>query len=65
MDGPRVHAAPDGQDVTFMRALVKQTLSREHVDTLVRDLANTRTLLDSKGGAHTSERARVVTGPGH
>jgi glutamate decarboxylase len=62
---PAYTLPPDAQDVTIMRALVKQTLSREHVDTLVRDIVNACTRLDSKGGAHPSERARVVTGPGH
>ena len=62
---PAYTLPPDAQDVTIMRALVKQTLSREHVDTLVRDIANACTILESKGRAHTSERARVVTGPGH
>lgn len=55
----------DAQDVTIMRALVKETLSREHVDTLVRDIAEACTTLESKGRAHPSERKKVVMSPGH
>lgn len=55
----------DAQDVTIMRALVKETLSREHVDTLVRDIADACTTLESKGRAHPSERNKIVIGPGH
>jgi glutamate decarboxylase len=62
---PAYTLPPDAQDVTIMRALVKQTLSREHVDTLARDIADACTTLDRKGGAHESERRRMVTGPGH
>ena len=62
---PAYTLPPDAQDVSIMRALVKQTASREHVDTLVRDIAEACTTLASKGGAHPSERKKVVTGPGH
>ena len=62
---PAYTLPPDAQDVTIMRALVKQTASREHVDTLVRDIAGACTTLASKGGAHPMERKKVVTGPGH
>ena len=48
-----------------MRALVKQTLSREHVETLVRDIDQACATLRVKGAAHPSERRRMVTGPGH
>jgi glutamate decarboxylase len=51
--------------VKIMRALVKQTMSREHVDTLARDIEEAIATLDKKGGAHPSERRRIVTGPGH
>jgi len=62
---PAYTLPPDAQDVTIMRALVKQTLSREHVDTLARDIEQACTTLDQKGGVHESERRRVVTGSGH
>jgi glutamate decarboxylase len=62
---PAYTMPPDAQDVTIMRALVKETMSREHVDTLVRDIEEACTTLAEKGGAHESERRKVVTGPGH
>jgi glutamate decarboxylase len=48
-----------------MRALVKETLSREHVDTLSRDIEEACATLEEKGGAHESERSKMVTGSGH
>jgi glutamate decarboxylase len=48
-----------------MRALVKETLSREHVDTLARDIEEACDTLEKKGHAHESERKKIVTGPGH
>jgi glutamate decarboxylase len=62
---PAYTLPPDAQDVRIMRALVKQTLSREHVDTLARDIEEAITTLARKGGAAESERQRVITGPGH
>src|SRR5215203_1220277 len=62
---PAYTLPPNAQDVTIMRALVKETLSREHVDTLVRDIEEACTTLAKKGGAHESERKKIVTGPGH
>jgi glutamate decarboxylase len=62
---PAYTLPPDAQDVTIMRALVKETMSREHVDTLARDIEAACTTLAAKGGAHESERAKMVVGPGH
>jgi glutamate decarboxylase len=62
---PAYTLPPNAQDVTIMRALVKETMSREQVDTLVRDIASACETLAAKGGAHDSERQRMVTGPGH
>jgi glutamate decarboxylase len=62
---PAYTMPPDAQDVTIMRALVKQTLSQEHVDTLARDIHEACDTLEKKGGAHESERAKMVVGPGH
>ncbi len=62
---PAYTLPPNAQDITIMRALVKETLSREHLDTLVRDIEEACTTLDRKGGAHESERQKIVTGPGH
>jgi len=62
---PAYTLPPDAQDVTIMRALVKETLSREHVDTLARDIEEACTTLAKKGGAHESERSKIVISPGH
>jgi glutamate decarboxylase len=62
---PAYTLPPNAQDVTIMRALVKQTMSREHVDTLARDIEQACATLAKKGGAHEAERRRMVTGPGH
>jgi glutamate decarboxylase len=62
---PAYTLPPNAQDVTIMRALVKETLSREHVDTLARDIEDACATLEKKGGAHESERQKIVTGPGH
>jgi glutamate decarboxylase len=62
---PAYTMPPDAQDVTMMRALVKETLSREHVDTLARDIEEACATLAKKGGAHEAERSMMVTGSGH
>jgi glutamate decarboxylase len=62
---PAYTLPPDAQDITIMRALVKQTMSREHVDTLARDLAEACETLARKGGAHEAERRQMKSGPGH
>jgi len=62
---PAYTLPPDAQHVTIMRALVKETLSREHVDTLARDIEEACATLMKKGGAHESERSKIVVGPGH
>ena len=62
---PAYTLPPNAQDVTIMRALVKETLSREHVETLARDIEEACTTLARKGGAHESERAaRSSSAPG-
>ena len=62
---PAYTLPPNAQDETIMRALVKETMSREHVDTLARDIQEACDTLAKKGGAHESERAKMVTGSGH
>ncbi|WP_262104353.1 glutamate decarboxylase [Arthrobacter sp. Marseille-P9274] len=62
---PAYTMPPNAHDVTIMRALVKQTLSREHVDTLARDIEEACSTLEKKGGAHAAERNKIITGPGH
>ena len=62
---PAYTLPPDAQHVKLMRALVKETLSREMVDTLGGDIADACETLAQKGGAHASERERVKTGTGY
>jgi glutamate decarboxylase len=62
---PAYTLPPNAQHVTLMRALVKETLSREMVDTLARDIAMACQTLDDKGGIHESERTRVKTATGY
>jgi glutamate decarboxylase len=62
---PAYTLPPDAQNETIMRALVKETMSREHVDTLARDISEACLTLDLKGGAHKSEREKMVVGSGH
>jgi glutamate decarboxylase len=62
---PAYTLPPNAQHVTIMRALVKETLSREMVDTLAGDIARACQTLDDKGGAHESERQRVKTATGY
>jgi glutamate decarboxylase len=62
---PAYTLPPNAQDVTIMRALVKETLSREMVDTLAADIARACQTLDDKGGLHVSERQRVKTATGY
>jgi glutamate decarboxylase len=56
---------PNAGKVKVMRALVKETLSREMVDTLARDIAEACETLERKGGAHHRERELVKTGTGY
>jgi glutamate decarboxylase len=62
---PAYTLPPDAQDTTIMRALAKQTFSREHVDTLARDIEQACATLARKGQVDEAERQKVVTGPGH
>jgi glutamate decarboxylase len=62
---PAYTLPPNAQDVKVMRALVKETLSREMVDTLAGDIADACRTLERKGGADHSERRRVKTGTGY
>jgi glutamate decarboxylase len=62
---PAYTLPPNAQHVTIMRALVKETLSREMVDTLAADIARACQTLDDKGGVHESERQRVKTSTGY
>jgi glutamate decarboxylase len=62
---PAYTLPPNAQDVKVMRALVKETLSREMVDTLAHDVAEACETLERKGGTHGRERERVKTGTGY
>jgi glutamate decarboxylase len=62
---PAYTMPPNAQHVTLMRALVKETLSREMVDTLAADIARACQTLDDKGGTHESERRQVKTSTGY
>jgi glutamate decarboxylase len=55
----------NAEGVKVLRALVKQTLSREQIDRLADDIALACKTLEKKGGAHASERKRVKTGTGY
>jgi glutamate decarboxylase len=62
---PAYTMPPDAQDVKVMRALVKQTLSREQVDHLAADIDSACETLEKKGGAHPHERAQMKQSPGY
>ena len=48
-----------------MRALVKETMSREQVERLTRDIADACATLEKKGGAHPAEREQTKQGSGY
>jgi glutamate decarboxylase len=62
---PAYTLPPDAQDVKMLRALIKETMSREMVELLAGDVAQACETLEKKGGAHESERRRVKTGTGY
>ncbi|MEX2105966.1 MAG: glutamate decarboxylase [Solirubrobacterales bacterium] len=62
---PAYTMPPKAEDVKVLRALVKQTLSREQIDRLADDIQQACTTLEKKGGAHPSERKRIKTGTGY
>ena len=62
---PAYTLPPDAQHVKLMRALVKETLSRNGVEQLAADIAQACATLEKKGGAHESERRQVKTGTGY
>ena len=62
---PAYTLPPNAENVKIMRALVKETMSREQVDRLTEDIEDACTTLDAKGGAHPVERAQVKSGSGY
>src|SRR6478609_9252912 len=53
------------EKVKILRALVKETMSREQVDQLTRDIEDACTTLDEKGRTTTAEREKVKQGSGY
>jgi glutamate decarboxylase len=62
---PAYTMPPNAEDVKVLRALVKQTLSREQIDRLADDIALACTTLEKKGGTHPSERKKMKQSPGY
>ena len=62
---PAYTMPPNAEDVKVLRALVKQTLSREQIDHLADDIVEACATLEKKGGAHSSERKKMKMTPGY
>jgi glutamate decarboxylase len=62
---PAYELPPNAQEVTLMRALVKENVGHAAARTLAEDLARACETLDQKGALHESERRRVKTGTGY
>ena len=62
---PAYTMPPDAEDVKVLRALVKQTLSREQIERLSADIDLACATLEKKGGAHPTERKRAKRSPGY
>ncbi len=62
---PAYTLPPNAEKVKIMRALVKETMSREQVERLTRDIADACATLDKKGGARQVEREQTKIGTGY
>jgi glutamate decarboxylase len=62
---PAYTLPPNAEHVKILRALVKETMSREQVERLSRDIHDACATLDAKGGAHEKERQQVKQGTGY
>jgi len=62
---PAYTMPPNAEEVKVLRALVKQTLSREQIDRLSSDIELACATLEKKGGAHPSERKQMKTSAGY
>ena len=62
---PAYTLPPNAEKVKVLRALVKETLSRNQVEKLADDISEACDTLEKKGGAHESERLQVKTGTGY
>ncbi|MGI8727225.1 MAG: pyridoxal-dependent decarboxylase [Solirubrobacterales bacterium] len=62
---PAYTLPPDAEEVTVMRALVKENVGHAAAETLVSDLGEAFALLAKKGGVHEDERGMGQRGPGY
>jgi glutamate decarboxylase len=62
---PAYTLPPKAENERVLRALVKQTLSREQIDHLADDIIQACATLEKKGGAHPSERKKMKVSPGY
>ncbi|MET0997927.1 MAG: glutamate decarboxylase [Marmoricola sp.] len=62
---PAYTLPPKAENVKILRALVKETMSREQVERLTRDLEDACQTLDKKGGTTQAERDQVKQGSGY
>jgi glutamate decarboxylase len=62
---PAYTLPPKAENVKIMRALVKETMSREQVNRLLEDIEDACKTLDEKGGTTEAERAKVKQGSGY
>ncbi len=62
---PAYTLPPKAEKVKILRALVKETLSREQVDRLTQDILDACSTLDQKGGTAPVERDQVKRGTGY
>jgi glutamate decarboxylase len=62
---PAYTLPPNAGNVKIMRALVKETMSREQVERLTGDLVDALATLDHKGGAAHVERVQTKQGTGY
>ena len=62
---PAYTLPPNAEKVKIMRALVKETMSREQVERLTRDLADACATLDQKGATAHVEREQIKMGTGY
>ena len=62
---PAYTLPPKAEKVKILRALVKETMSREQVDRLTTDIEAACQTLDEKGGTTEAERGQVKQGSGY
>jgi glutamate decarboxylase len=62
---PAYTLPPKADNVKIMRALVKETMSREQVERLTRDIADACATLDHKGSVAQVEREQTKIGTGY